>query len=196
MASTSEDQRQKIQTIATTERSPTKQVGETAHRCSESSLEYLVTEIIRYYDTTINDEHDGVPMNASLTSIGTHVGKVLAERLTVDRPPVTDILEVMKWICKDLWSLLFLKNIDNLRTNHKGTFVLRDTQFRWTKRLAQNLVAGGERATNADLAEPFLILPCGIIKGVISAFGFDATVTADARALPQCDFTVVLSQQS
>jgi len=193
MASTSENQWQKTQPVAPTERSPTKQVGVTDNRCSESSLEYLVTEAIRYYDTTTNDEHDGVPMNVSLASIGTHVGTVLAERLTVDRPPVTDILDVMKWICKDLWSALFLKNIDNLRTNHKGTFVLRDTQFRWTKRLAQNLVAGGERATNVDLAEPFLILPCGIIKGAISAFGFDAAVSADARALPQCDFTVVLN---
>lgn len=112
--------------------------------------------------------------------------------MTIDRSHMVDTLDVMKWICKEFWTGMYLKSIDNLRTNHKGTFVLRDTQFRWTRRLAQNVVGGGERMSNAALAAEYLILPCSILKGILSSFGLDAVVTADATTLPQCDFQIVL----
>lgn len=36
-----------------------------------------------------------------------------------DRPRFNDTLDVIKFLCKDLWSLVFGKNIDNLKTNHR-----------------------------------------------------------------------------
>jgi hypothetical protein len=36
---------------------------------------------------------------------------------------------MIKFICKDLWHVLFRKQIDNLKTNHRGTFVLTDNKF-------------------------------------------------------------------
>ena len=127
-----------------------------------------------------------------MSAIGFRLGRVLAERLTRDCPPMLDQLEILKWVCKELWTELFKKSVDNLRTNHRGTYVLRDTQFRWTLRLSQNLVSQPERLAPNDLAAVHLILPCAAIRGALAALGIEATVTVDATTLPQCDFTVVV----
>ena len=70
-------------------------------------------------------------LQAAVDAIGYRVGQRLAERYARDRPPMVEPLDVMKFVCKELWSEAFHKAVDNLRTNHRGTFVLRDTQFRW-----------------------------------------------------------------
>src|SRR5450432_657136 len=36
-----------------------------------------------------------------------------------DRPRFTDNLDVIKFLCKDLWTIVFKKQIDNLKTNHR-----------------------------------------------------------------------------
>lgn len=38
---------------------------------------------------------------------------------TKDTPRFKDELDTMKFICKDFWSALYKKQIDNLRTNHQ-----------------------------------------------------------------------------
>ena len=52
-------------------------------------------------------------------------------RLTKDLSRFKDELEVMKAICKDFWSAVFKKQVDNLRTNHQGVYVLQDNKFRF-----------------------------------------------------------------
>jgi hypothetical protein len=106
-----------------------------------------------------------------------------------------EALDAMKFLCKEFWAEAFHKGVDNLRTNHRGTFVLRDTQFRWVARLAQNLVGQAGRAGANELAADYLVLPCAVIRGALGALGLDAAVSADATALPQCDFTVVVRAQ-
>ena len=156
---------------------------------SSSCLEYLVAETVRYYKGRL-DKH-GPPLPATLGKIGENLGKVFAERLSRDRAPMGTHLEIMKWICKEFWNAIFLKGIDNLRTNHKGTFVLRDTQFRWTRRVSQNVHGGVERLPYSLLCADYLILPSAILQGALSTFGIEATVSADSTALPQVDFTIV-----
>lgn len=51
--------------------------------------------------------------NGELT--GTHVWR----RFSRDRPRFNDTLDVIKFICKDLWTLVFRKQVDNLKTNHR-----------------------------------------------------------------------------
>lgn len=41
------------------------------------------------------------------------------DRFSRDRPRFTDNLDVIKFICKDLWMILFRKQVDNLKTNHR-----------------------------------------------------------------------------
>ena len=40
-------------------------------------------------------------------------------RLCRDRPRFGDTLDVVKFICKDVWSACWDKQVDNLRTNHR-----------------------------------------------------------------------------
>lgn len=54
-----------------------------------------------------------------LESLGHRVGQGLSERFSRDRPRVTDQLDIIKFICKDLWTVVFKKQIDNLKTNHR-----------------------------------------------------------------------------
>jgi len=41
------------------------------------------------------------------------------DRFSRDRPRFTDTLDVIKFLCKDMWTLVFRKQIDNLKTNHR-----------------------------------------------------------------------------
>jgi len=36
-----------------------------------------------------------------------------------DRPRFADTLDMIKFLCKDVWTLVFRKQIDNLKTNHR-----------------------------------------------------------------------------
>ncbi|KAM4119360.1 hypothetical protein ACJW30_03G052600 [Castanea mollissima] len=54
-----------------------------------------------------------------IEAIGFQVGLQLSERYTMERPCFSDHLEAIKFICKDFWSELFKKQIDNLKTNHR-----------------------------------------------------------------------------
>lgn len=52
------------------------------------------------------------------------------------RFPAADALEVVKFVCKDLWIALYDKQIDNLRTNHRGAYVLLDNSFKPLSRVS------------------------------------------------------------
>ena len=82
--------------------------------------------------------------------------------------------------------------VDNLRTNHRGTFVLKDVNFRWVSKLSSDPPAPGAvpYVSAADLAKDYLYLPCAMIRGALCHLGVECTVTADCTALPACDFTV------
>lgn len=64
-----------------------------------------------------------------LDSLGYRVGLGLVEKLSASSPRPTTSLDMIKFICKDLWQVVFRKQIDNLKTNHRGTFVLTDNKF-------------------------------------------------------------------
>jgi len=40
-------------------------------------------------------------------------------RLTKDTARFKDELDILKFVCKDFWTCVFKKQIDNLRTNHQ-----------------------------------------------------------------------------
>ncbi|KAK8927658.1 Trafficking protein particle complex subunit 6B [Metarhizium anisopliae] len=67
----------------------------------------------------LDDEEELDAVHFRLESLGYRVGQGLVERFSRDRPRFNDTLDVIKFLCKDLWSLVFGKNIDNLKTNHR-----------------------------------------------------------------------------
>nr|XP_023903883.1 trafficking protein particle complex subunit 6B-like [Quercus suber] len=117
----------------------------------------------------------------------------------MERPRFSDHLEAIKFICKDFWSELFKKQIDNLKTNHRGTFVLQDNRFRWLARMSidpspenGDLSQDNPLAKNkaAQATSMHLYFPCGIIRGALSNLGIPCAVTADISNLPACSFVV------
>ena len=41
------------------------------------------------------------------------------DRFSRDRPRFSNTLDMIKFLCKDMWTLVFRKQIDNLKTNHR-----------------------------------------------------------------------------
>ena len=53
--------------------------------------------------------------------------------------------------------------VDNLRTNHRGTYVLKDTDFQWLRRLSLR-PSDVANTSSAEVAKDFLHLPCSLIR--------------------------------
>ncbi|KAB5570330.1 transporter particle component [Coniochaeta sp. 2T2.1] len=120
-----------------------------------------------------------------LETLGYRVGQGLVERFSQNRPRQTDTLDVIKFVCKDLWTLVFRKQVDNLKTNHRGVYVLTDNAFRPFSRMSAE--AGGQAVLRA---QPFLWFPCGIVRGALAAMGINATVQAETSELPGAVFQI------
>ncbi|EGW00335.1 Trafficking protein particle complex subunit 6B [Cricetulus griseus] len=111
---------------------------------------------------------------------------------TKDTARFKDELDIMKFICKDFWTTVFKKQIDNLRTNHQGIYVLQDNKFR----LLTQLSAGKQYLEHAS---KYLAFTCGLIRGGLSNLGIKSIVTAEVSSMPACKFvylTYVLSHFS
>ncbi len=98
--------------------------------------------------------------------------------MTVDKDRFTQPLDVIKFICKEFWTALFRKQCSNLKTNHKGAFVLTDTSFAWAMRMSTRGMDAVQKA------QPFLWFPSGLLKGALASLGLDCTVYAESPGLP------------
>ncbi|KAK1414488.1 hypothetical protein QVD17_30234 [Tagetes erecta] len=166
---------------------------------SESCMDSLLTEIVSSY---CNRFYATKPELAArrIEAIGYQVGHQLTERYTIERPRFNDHLEAIKFICKDFWFELFKKQIDNLKTNHRGTFVLQDNKFRWLSRVSVDPsveISGAAQEPSvmsenksAQATGLHLYFPCGIIRGALSTLGIPCAVTADISNLPACSFVI------
>uniref|UniRef100_A0A8D2PW39 Trafficking protein particle complex 6B n=1 Tax=Zosterops lateralis melanops TaxID=1220523 RepID=A0A8D2PW39_ZOSLA len=98
-----------------------------------------------------------------------------------------DELDIMKFICKDFWTTVFKKQIDNLRTNHQGIYVLQDNKFR----LLTQMSAGKQYLEHAP---KYLAFTCGLIRGGLSNLGIKSIVTAEVSSMPACKFQVMIQK--
>jgi trafficking protein particle complex subunit 6 len=137
---------------------------------------------------------------AKMERMGYDVGFRIVERLLQNKSLAPNIapgksvttaaiqLEVMKFICKEFWMEIFSKQIDKLQTNHKGVFVLKDSDFKWLKRLPGNVEIA--RVT----AIKILAFPCGLIRGALANLNVSAVVScdflADGKNMQSCSFNI------
>ncbi|KAK4057111.1 hypothetical protein OIO90_002011 [Microbotryomycetes sp. JL221] len=141
-------------------------------------------------------------VRARLDLMGFKVGWVLAERLARDRSrfpataapvsinaqvtpaapaPIPDALELVKFVCKDVWIALYDKQVDNLRTNHRGVYVLHDNSFRPLRKLSST----GDDTEYVRMINFFLAYPTGIVRGALANLGIQCTVTAECAGSHQ-----------
>ncbi|KAJ3298227.1 Trafficking protein particle complex subunit 6B [Rhizoclosmatium sp. JEL0117] len=135
--------------------------------------------------TGLTGDEDREAAYFKLEMLGYRVGMGLTEKATRDRPRFADNLEIVKFICKDFWLAVFNKQIDNLKTNHRGIYVLTDNNFRWFSRMSAN-----SATETAQLAFPHAAFPCGLIRGALSALGVASVVIAEVSNTPQCTFQI------
>ncbi|KAI9445563.1 NO signaling/Golgi transport ligand-binding domain-containing protein [Lactarius indigo] len=137
--------------------------------------------------TSDDEEEEG--LRARLEAIGMHVGANITERLCHDRAGFADTLDIVKFVCKELWSTCWDKQVDNLRTNHRGVYVLQDNSFKPIARIS----SWESRADAARRARLYVAMSAGMIRGALMRLGLHGTVTPEIN-LPQCVFLTVLSR--
>ncbi|XP_036088418.1 trafficking protein particle complex subunit 6A isoform X4 [Rousettus aegyptiacus] len=137
-----------------------------------------------------------------LEGMGFRVGQALGEssadapRLPRETLAFREELDVLKFLCKDLWVAVFQKQMDSLRTNHQhpwallhpqGTYVLQDNSFPLLVRMASGL-------QYVEEAPKFLAFTCGLLRGTLSTLGIKSLVTTSVAALPASKFQVVIQR--
>ncbi|EPQ31542.1 uncharacterized protein PFL1_00875 [Pseudozyma flocculosa PF-1] len=125
-------------------------------------------------------------VSARLEAIGFHVGSNLAEHLSRERARFSETLDVLKFICKELWTTIWGKQVDNLRTNHRGVYVLQDNAF---KPLCAMSTSRGAQETAREV-KLFLSYPVGIVRGALAQLDVPSAVVAETSQAPQCTFHV------
>ncbi|KAL2916415.1 hypothetical protein HK105_204171 [Polyrhizophydium stewartii] len=157
---------------------------------AESAWDYLFMEVVSTQRRLFRTETDTEAAYAKLEQLGFRVGYGIAEKATRDRPRFAETIDIIKFVCKDIWISVFKKQVDNLKTNHRGVFVLTDNNFRWLSRMASDAIVG--ESAKAIITD-HLALPCGIIRGVLANLGIPSLVVAEFTTLPQCTFQIRLN---
>ncbi|KAM9633324.1 trafficking protein particle complex subunit 6A isoform 2-T2 [Trichechus inunguis] len=152
-------------------------------------FEFLHTEMVaelwaRGPDPSLGGQKTSLSV---LEGMGFHVGQALGERLPRDTLAFREELDALKFLCKDMWAAVFQKQMDGLRTNHQGTYVLQDNDFPLLVRMASGL-------QYLEEAPKFLAFTCGLLRGTLSTLGIKSLVTASVAALPACKFQVVIQR--
>ena len=142
-------------------------------------FDYLQACIIKHLRETKQSSHE---IRDALDGLGHRVGYGLIERMAPDTLRFTDDISVMKYICKEYWTSLFAKQIDNLRTNNSGTFVLQDNSFK----MLANLTSDNEQ--QKEIIHYIFDFVCGMLRGSLNNFGYASNVSVEALTMPCCKF--------
>ncbi|CAG0899527.1 unnamed protein product [Darwinula stevensoni] len=154
----------------------------------EGLFDYLHMELV---STLLQPERNpGIHLSIStMEHLGFSSGYRLVERLTREWPRFKDELDSMKFICKEFWTAVFRKQVDNLRTNRQGVYVLQDNRFR---HLAKVSTSG----QYMEAAPKLVVFTCGLVRGALANLGIVSVVTAEVSAMPICKFQVQIQRAS
>jgi len=158
------------------------QQGEAAELVPFELLHLELVSHIIHGPGEIGGEQDSAA-TSKLEQLGYNAGFRLIERLAKDYPKFKDELDLLKFICKDFWVAVFRKQIDNLRTNHQGVYVLQDNSFKFLTK------ASCDRQY-LEASPKFVAFTCGLVRGSLANLGVNTIVTAEVTSMPACKFQV------
>lgn len=75
---------------------------------------------------------------SKLEFMGFSMGYRLIERLVRERRRFEEELDIIKFICTDFWSSIYKKQMDTLRTNYLGVYILNDNSFRFLTKMSNS----------------------------------------------------------
>ncbi|KAI5949617.1 TRS33 [Candida jiufengensis] len=142
------------------------------------TINILDSQLLYTDDVTIRIEQFGY-------NLGLKISEILLYK-HASSTKIIDILDIMKFICRDVWKFIFIKQIDNLRTNHRGTFVLIDNHFK----LFENIRSQRGMQDTITKSKIYLWFPCGLIRGVLWSFGIDGSVVGEFNQFPSVQFNI------
>lgn len=148
---------------------------------AETLFDLLQMEVVSFFHNAKHIEKSEA--STKLEQMGFRVGLSLIEKFTKDTPRFKDELDLMKYICKEFWVLLFSKQIDNLRTNRQGVYILNDNSFKLLCKIAGN-------RENVNEGRKYVAFPCGLIRGALAGLGVSSFVTVDVQEMPSAKFQV------
>ncbi|XP_060528749.1 trafficking protein particle complex subunit 6b [Cylas formicarius] len=150
----------------------------------EVVFDLLHSEIVNYVLESNSKNKEGKDEDLStLEYVGFSVGYRLIERLTKEMTRFKEELDTMKFICTDFWSAIYKKQIDNLRTNHQGVYVLQDNNFRILNKMSNS-------KQYLEVAPPYIAFTCGLIRGSLANLNIHCLITAEVQSLPACKFHI------
>lgn len=147
----------------------------------EVLFEFIHSEFVNY--TCKSNENTKECDLSSLEYAGFITGYRIIERLTKDWPRFSNELETVKFICTDFWSSVYKKQIDNLRTNHQGVYMLQENSFRLLNRMSSG-------SQYLESAAKYVSFTCGLIRGALANLGINCIVTAEIQPMPACKFHI------
>lgn len=83
--------------------------------------------------------------------------------------------------------LIYKKQVDNLRTNNHGMYVVQDKAFRFLTRISSG-------TKQLEHAPKFVAFTCGLVRGALSNLGINSTVTAEVQSIPACKFHIEVNR--
>ncbi|XP_066914486.1 trafficking protein particle complex subunit 6b-like [Clytia hemisphaerica] len=152
---------------------------------AETMFDLLQMEIVKFTHSSKNIGKNEA--NTKLEQMGYRVGQSLVEKLTKDAARFNNELDMMKFICKDFWIMVYGKQIDNLRTNHQGVYVLNDNSFKLLNRITTNRQFVSE-------CQKYVAFPCGLVRGALAGVGVSSFVSADIKEMPLVKFQVEIQR--
>lgn len=143
-------------------------------------FEFLHHEIVSYFSSKPNKEESDA---AELEYIGFACGYRIIERLTKDWSRFKEELDMLKFLCTDFWSSIYKRQVDNLRTNHQGVYVLLVNDFKFLNRISAS-------SQYLEYALQYVTFTCGLIRGALANLGVTCIVTAEIQTMPACKFHI------
>merc|ERR1719481_2048347 len=147
------------------------------------ALELLHSELVSAACSKPSGSQERAKALSDLELVGYNAGYRLIEKLTREYPKFKDELDLMKFVCKDFWTAVFRKQIDNLRTNHQGVYVLQDNSFKFLSKTSQD-------RQYLEASPKFVAFTCGLVRGSLANLGVNTIVTAEVTNMPACKFQV------
>ncbi|CAM9023565.1 hypothetical protein WICANDRAFT_36745 [Wickerhamomyces anomalus NRRL Y-366-8] len=157
-------------------------------KTSQLSLEQPLAGGVEIFDSEFLNSED---VNYKIEQYGFSIGLRMAEILIYNNSnneilKNLELLNIMKFVCRDVWKLVYGKQMDNLRTNHRGTFVLIDNSFKNFNRLDSPI----DFNDTINKSKPYLWIPAGIIRGVLKSFSVESLVTPEITKFPSVSFNI------
>ena len=164
-------------------------------------MNLVINEIVKYHITGTDVKKDLQSMDGDklrvkrkeIKAMGYSVGSRIMEIVATEQIWHKEEKETMRFMCKDFWQHLFDKQIDRLRTNNKGVYLLHDINFKWINCTALGPEEENSKSLVSRMNSFILKFTSGIIKGALNQIGVPSKVHGEFDN--ECIFTINLTNE-